>query len=505
MSYSEDNKRLAKNTLFLYFRTAVVMLISLYVSRIVLDELGVEDYGIYNVVGSIVVLFSFLNNAMTQSSQRFITFELEKKDKDQLQKVFSMCLNTQIIIVIVIFLLAETLGLWFLNAKLNLPPERMSAANWVYQFSILTFSINVIRVPYEASVIAYEKMSFFAYASILEALLKLGIVYLLKIIIFDKLITYSILTAFITFVMFFIYKFYCYTNFNSCHYNFIWDKLLFKKLITYSGWSLFGSFSNMATQNGFIFFINIFYGVVANAAMGIANQVSNAMSSIVSGFLTSARPQIVKSYSIGEKNRFFDLILRTSKFSFILMFIPALILIINMPLILNIWLKEVPELAVSFAQLLVICVLFDATSSPYNIAIMSTERIRYYQITISLVFLLDLIASYTLMKIEIAPNYILISRIMTRGVINLFVGLFYLKSLFKFEVLNYIKKVLIPIVIVIIILVPPVYYLYDNFSSILLFVYSSIYLILFGSILAYFVIFDQNERAYIMKILTKRI
>lgn len=505
MSHSEDNKRLAKNTLFLYFRTAVVMLISLYISRIVLDVLGVEDYGIYNVVGSIVVLFSFLNNAMTQASQRFITFELGKKNKDQIQKVFSMCFNTQIIIVIVIFLLAETLGLWFLNTKLNILPERMSAANLVYQFSILTFSINVIRVPYEASVIAYEKMSFFAYASILDALLKLGMVYLLKIIIFDKLITYSILIAFIAFIMFFIYKLYCNTKFNLCHYKFIWDKLLLKKLITYSGWSFFGSFSNVATQNGFIFLINIFYGVVANASMGIANQVSNAMSSIVSGFLTSARPQIVKTYSNGEKNRFFDLILRTSKFSFILMFIPALILIINMSLILNIWLKEVPELTVSFAQLLVICVLFDATSSPYNIAIMSSENIRNYQLTISLVFLLDLIVSYTLMKAEIAPNYILISRIMTRGVINLFVGLFYLKFLFKFEVLNYIKKVLLPIIIVIIILVPPVLFLYNNFSSILLFVYSSIYLILFGSILTYFIILDKNEQSYLMKIIIRRI
>ncbi|HHX70459.1 MAG TPA: lipopolysaccharide biosynthesis protein, partial [Gallicola sp.] len=304
MSYAEDNKRLAKNTFFLYFRTAVVMLISLYISRVVLDVLGVVDYGIYNVVGSIVVLFSFLNSAMTQASQRFITFELGKKEKAQLQKVFSMCLNTQAIIVIAIILLAETLGLWFLNNRLNIPPDRLIAANWVYQFSILTFCINVLRVPYEGTVIAFERMSFFAYASIFDAILKLLGVYLLKVILFDKLIAYSAIVFFITTTMFFVYKKYCNYSFNSSRYRFLWDKTLFRKLLTYSSWSMFGSFSNVATQNGFIFLINIFYGVATNAAMGIANQVSHAMSSIVSGFQTSARPQIVKAYSQGESIRF---------------------------------------------------------------------------------------------------------------------------------------------------------------------------------------------------------
>lgn len=503
MSYAVDNKRLAKNTLFLYFRTAVVMLLSLYMSRVVLDVLGVENYGIYNVVGSIVILFSFFNNAMTQASQRFITFELGKKEKAQLQKVFSMCINTQILIVIVIVLLAETIGLWFLNFKLNIPPDRMEAANWAYQLSILTFSINVLRVPYDASVVAHEKMSFFAYVSILDAFLKLGAVYLLKVVIFDKLTTYSILITCVALVMFVIYKLYCNSKFRTSHYKFIWDRSLFKKLTSYSGWSLFGSLSNVATQNGFIFLINLFYGVIANAAMGIATQVSHAMSSIVSGFLTSSRPQIVKSYSIGDKNRFFDLIFRTSKFSFSLIFIPALILIINMSLILDIWLKEVPELAVPFAQLLLITVLFDATSAPYNIAIMSSERIKKYQLSISFVFLIDLVVSFSLIKMGISPEYILISRIMTRGFINLLVGLFFLKSVFGFKVQSYVKKVLLPICIVIAVLLPPMILIYQLFSGFTLFIFSTIYLVIFGAILAYFIIFSKNERRYIIGLINR--
>ncbi|MDD2496159.1 MAG: lipopolysaccharide biosynthesis protein [Tissierellia bacterium] len=505
MSYAEDNKRLAKNTLFLYFRTAVVMLISLYISRVVLDVLGVVDYGIYNVVGSIVVLFSFLNSAMTQASQRFITFELGKKEKAQLQKVFSMCLNTQAIIVIAIILLAETLGLWFLNNRLNIPPDRLIAANWVYQFSILTFCINVLRVPYEGTVIAFERMSFFAYASIFDAILKLLGVYLLKVILFDKLIAYSAIVFFISTLMFFAYKIYCNKKFKSSHYKFDWDITLFKKLLTYSSWSMFGSFSNVATQSGFIFLINIFYGVVANAAMGIANQVNRAMSSIVSGFQTSSRPQIVKAYSQGEYDRFFDLITRTSKFSFSLIFIPALILIVNMPLILSIWLKEVPEYAVSFSQLLIISVMFDATSGPYNIAIMSSERIRSYQLTISTVFLLDLLISYFLIRIGVIPSYILISRIFTRGVINLIVGLFYLNHLYKFNVNKYLKTVLLPIGKVVLSLVPIIIYLNKYYFGWELFIYSVSLLFIMGPLLAYFVIFDINEKKYILNLIKKSI
>lgn len=504
MSYAEDNKRLAKNTLFLYFRTAVVMLISLYISRVVLDVLGVEDYGVYNVVASIVVLFSFLNSAMTQASQRFITFEIGKKENAQIRKVFSMSLNTQSIIVIAIILLAETLGLWFLNNRLNLPPGRLIAANWVYQFSILTFCVNVLRVPYEGTVIAYERMSFFAYASVIDAVLKLLGVFLLKLILLDKLISYSAIIFFISILMLFTYKAYCNLKFRSSRYKFDWDVDLFKKLITYSSWSMFGSFSNVATQSGFIFIINIFYGVVANAAMGIANQVSNAMTSIVSGFQTSARPQIVKAYSQGESSRFFDLITRTSKFSFSLIFIPALILVVNMPLILSIWLKEVPEYAVTFAQLLVISVVFDATSGPYNIAIMSSERIRNYQLTISLVFLLDLIISYLLVSLGVLPSYILISRILTRGVINLFVGLFFLNYLFRFNVISYLKTVLMPIFTVVIVIIPLILFLNNNTFGWHRFFYSLVSLFITGALLAYFVIFNKVERIYIINLFKNR-
>ena len=275
---SENTRRIAKNTVMLYIRMLLIMAVTLYTSRVVLNVLGVEDFGIYNVVGGIVVMFSFLNGAMATSTQRFLSFSLGKNDQEQVARVFSMSMTTHISIALIVLLLAETFGLWIFYRYLNIPPERMGAAQWVYQLSVLTFCISIIRVPYNAGIIAYERMSFYAYISIVEVCLKLGMVILLQYLGSDKLILYALLT---TGIVTFIYKLYCCKTFSVCRYHYFWDKHLYKELISFSGWSLFGSAANVGVQQGINILLNVFFGVVTNAALGIANQVSSAVSQLV--------------------------------------------------------------------------------------------------------------------------------------------------------------------------------------------------------------------------------
>jgi O-antigen/teichoic acid export membrane protein len=291
------------------------MLVGLYTSRVVLNILGVEDFGIYNIVGGVVVLFSFLNNAMSNATLRFLSYEIGKENTEQIKKTFKMSMTAHISIAILAFLLLETVGLWFVNTYLNIPVGRMYAANWVYQFSIFTFIVNIIRIPYNASIIAYENMSFFAYVSILEVLLKLFIVFLLFIIGFDKLISYAFLVLVVTFFVTIIFKLYCTRKFSTCHYNFFWDKDLYFKLMSFSGWSMLSSVANIGAQQGGNIILNIFNGVIANAAYGVANQASNAIYGFVNNFQLAFKPQIIKLYAAGETGKLHVLMFRTSLFS----------------------------------------------------------------------------------------------------------------------------------------------------------------------------------------------
>ena len=361
---SENTRRIAKNTVMLYIRMLLIMAVTLYTSRVVLNVLGVEDFGIYNVVGGIVVMFSFLNGAMATSTQRFLSFSLGKNDQEQVARVFSMSMTTHISIALIVLLLAETFGLWIFYRYLNIPPERMGAAQWVYQLSVLTFCISIIRVPYNAGIIAYERMSFYAYISIVEVCLKLGMVILLQYLGSDKLILYALLMALTTGIVTFIYKLYCCKTFSVCRYHYFWDKHLYKELISFSGWSLFGSAANVGVQQGINILLNVFFGVVTNAALGIANQVSSAVSQLVGNFQTAFNPALVKSYASGDYSYFVRLIFQTSRFSYFLLFIIALPLYLCMPFVLKVWLDIVPEYTVVFCRWMLVFVLIDAVSAP---------------------------------------------------------------------------------------------------------------------------------------------
>lgn len=504
-SYKEDNKRLAKNTVALYIRTAIVMIVSLYVSRVLLKVLGVDDFGIYNVVGSIVVLFSFLNASMTSASQRFITYTLPRNNLEESRKVFSASLSIQVVLAITLIFFVELFGIWFLNNRLNIPNIRLNAANIAFQFSIATFSINMLRVPYESTVIANEKMTFFAYASIFDAFLKLTIVLVLRITEVDKLVIYAFLLTVESLIMLVFYIVYCKNKFNTCAYSKVSDKRLYYKLFSYSGWSLLGSATNVATQNGFIFLLNIFCGVAVNAAMGIANQVNHAVNSFVSSFQTSYRPQIVKSYAKGEINHLNNLIVSTSKISYSLMIVPTLILIANMPFVLEIWLEKVPNFAVEFCQIILVCIIIDSITGSYNAAIMATGKIRNYQISISISFVLDLAVSYTLLKCGIFPYLVLISRVFTRGCVNMAIGLFFIKKELNFKIKVYLKNCIFPISISLSICFPPMLLIMNNFDGLERFLLSVLIISAIMIICILYIILEKQERNYILALIKNKI
>ncbi|MEE1064195.1 MAG: hypothetical protein UH071_11065 [Paludibacteraceae bacterium] len=504
-NYTAENKRIAKNTLALYARTIIVMLVSLYVSRALLEKLGVNDFGVYSVVGSIVILFSFLDNALTQASQRFLTVSLGEGDLDKMKRVFNTAVSIQIIMVVVAVVLLGTVGVWFLNNRLSFPEGRLEAANYAFQFSIMTFCLNFLRAPYAASVVAYERLDFFAYASILDALLKLGIVFAIGMTEDDRLVTYAGLLSLESFTMLMVYKFFCNRTFTTCRYKWILDKSIFSKMFSFSGWTLFGGFSNVATQNGFLFMLNMFCGVVANAAMGIANQVLTALETFIGSFQTSFQPQIVKSYAQGEINRVSSLINSTSKFSFALMFLPACLLIINIQLALEIWLSNnVPEDAGHFCQILIACCVIDAITGPFNCAIMATGKISKYQLSIGGSFLLDLTISYILFRSGLKPYYwILLSRFMTRGVLNGFIGLRFLNSLIGFDVKVYLRKTILPIISLIVIMTPLLYLVYTSFDGVKLLLISVPVMAIAYAITCYYVLFSVSEREYILSFVKK--
>lgn len=501
---NENNKRLVKNTFALYCRTAIVMVVSLVVTRYLLKVLGEEDYGLYNVVASVVVLFTFLNASMTQAIQRFITYELGKENEVGVKKVFSMSFITQLLMILVLVLLCEGIGVWFINYKLKIDPDRLVAANWAFQLSILTFCVNFLRVPYESMVIAYEKMSFFAYASIVDAGLKLMLVFLLTRLPIDKLISYALLLAGETIMMYLVYRFYCRRKFEASRFYFIWDKQVFVNLLSFSGWSVCGSATNIATQKGFVFLLNYYVSLVANAAMGIATQVSTAVNSFVIGFQTSFRPQIVKAYAQDEKAYLGSLITKTSKLSFFLVFIPAILIIVNAPLILQVWLTDVPEYTVSFCRLILVCCIIDGLTGPYNCAIMATGNIRNYQIAISISFALDLVLCWLFLMKGMSAHYILYFRILTRGVFNMFVGLYYLQKQLGFRVSTYAKSVLLPIFYFLVLFLPIIFIIQHKMNDWSLLFASTGYTLIVGMILSMLVVFTKNERNYVKNLILKK-
>lgn len=313
---ASSNQRIAKNTLLLYFRMFLMMGVSLYTSRVVLQTLGVEDFGIYSVVGGIITMFAFINGGMVSATQRFITFELARGCMDRLKSVFSTSLQIHALISLIVVLLGETVGFWFLYEKMVIPDSRMQAAVWVYQCSIIACVVNIMSIPYNADIVAHEKMSAFAYISIVEAFLKLGIVYLLLLSPWDKLKVYAVLLLIVQLVIRFVYSYYCHKHFEEASYQHQMDKPLFREMVGFAGWSFWGNLAGVLYTQGLNIMLNIFFGPVVNAARGIAVQVQSAVQQFVSNFQMALNPQITKTYATGNLSQMHSLMFRSARFSF---------------------------------------------------------------------------------------------------------------------------------------------------------------------------------------------
>lgn len=444
---TENNKRIAKNTLLLYIRMLLTMPVSLYTSRIVLSTLGINDFGIYNVVGGFVTMFAVISGAMTTATQRFISFEIGKKENGNISMLFSTAVIIHLILGGIILFCAETIGLYFLNNYMNFPEDRYIAANWVYQFSVLTFIINVISVPYNAAIVAYEHMKAFAYVSIIEVTLKLLIVYLLIISPIDKLIFYSLLLAIIAITIRFIYGWYCKKHFKECHTTWIFNNEYGKKMFAFVGWNLIGSIARIAKEQGINVVLNIFFGAAINAARGIAYQVNGALNSFVSNFQLAMNPPIVKSYAASEKEAMFKLVFRGSKFSYLLLLTLSLPVFIETPFILNIWLEEVPEYTVIFLRLVLITSIIDSLSGTLIASMHASGKVRDYQIIVGGISLLTLPIVYVILKIGYAPYWaMIISAFM--AIILLFSRLILLRRTIQLPIISFLKEVVSKITLV---------------------------------------------------------
>lgn len=433
-----NNRRIAKNTVYLYIRMLITMVVTLYTSRVVLQTLGVEDFGIYNVIGGIVVMFAFLSSSMSNATQRFISYGIGKGDKELLKTTFSMSMNCHLLITLILFVLSETVGLWFVNTQLNIPEGRMYAAQWVYQFSILTFAIGILRIPYNASIISYERMSFYAYISIIEVLLKLGVVFLLVISPIDKLITYAALLFLVNVLCFLAYYLYCKKQFEICSYHYIWDKKAFKELMGFSGWSMLSGGANLVTQQGCNILLNIYKGVVVNAAAGIASQVSSAIYGFVSNFQLAFQPQIVKLHAAGEKDEQEKLMLRTSSLSYFLLLVICVPFFINTGYVLDLWLGTTPEYSVEFCQWMLIAGLIDSTQAPLFMAIYATGNIKNYTIWLSSLFILLIPLSWIALYMGFSPVCVFVIRALIISIQSI-IRLFYVKAFLKFPSGKFVK------------------------------------------------------------------
>lgn len=444
---TENSRRIAKNTLLLYFRTLFVMIIALYTSRVVLNTLGVKDYGIYNVVGGIVSMFSVISGSLSSSVSRFITYEIGHGNFDRLKRIFVTSVNIQIGISFVIFMGVEIFGVWFLNSKMNIPIERIEAANWVLQCSLLSFIVNLISIPYNACIIAHERMSAFAYISILEATMKLGVVYLLISSPYDKLVTYAILLLIVSVLIRIIYGQYCKHYFEESHYKFLYDATLVKEMTGFAGWSFFGNIAYMLNIYGIDILINLFFGVTLNAARGVATQVQNAVMQFVNNFTIAINPQITKSYAIGDVEYMFKLVCRGAKYSYFLLLIFVVPIVSEADYILKLWLKIVPEYAPIFLRLSLFGTLMTILGNSMMTAISATGNIKKYQLWVTTVGCLVFPLSWLFFQLGYSAFITYIIYIIIYFAL-IFVRLYILKTQMQFPIKEFLSGVLFRVFIV---------------------------------------------------------
>lgn len=501
----ENTKRVAKNTVLLYARTIVMMLVSLFTSRIVLEALGVENYGISNVVGGVVGMFSIISGSLSGSISRFLTYALGEGNKEKLRKVFSMSINIQIFIGLVIIIIAETVGIWFINHKLNIPVDRITAAHWVFQCSLLGFFIGLINVPYSAALIAHERMGVFAYMTIIDVVIKLLMAYAIFITPFDKLITWAVLNLVVSILMRIIYGIYCVRNFEECQYKWTtFDKSLAKEMTGFAWWGFFGNTAWMFNTQGINILINMFFGVVYNAARGVAGQVEGVVMGFVGNFMTALNPQITKSYAAGDKEYLDSLICRGTKFSYFLILFFAIPLWFESQTVLSLWLVEVPEDSAIFLNLSLICAILTTAAQPLLTAILATGNIRKYEIVTTITGCLVFPFTYIAYKLgfNILSTYFIY---MVVYAYLIWVKILFAKKQLGFSPSLFFNRVFIPCVIgTIIALICPFAISRIMTDGIVRLIVLSLSSILWSSISIYFIGLTKGEQKFVReKILRK--
>lgn len=492
---SSNNKRIAKNTLLLYFRMLLMMVVTLYTSRVVLATLGVEDYGIYNVVGGVVTMFGFISGCMSTATQRYLTFELGKGRVKRLQEVFNVSILIHGIVALVILVVAETIGLWFLWNKMQIPTGRLDAAFWVYQSSVLAALIMIMSIPYNATIIAHERMSAFACISVLEVLLKLGIVYLLLLLNVDKLILYAVLIVAVQFAVRICYGWYC-SHFKETRIRLTWNRCLIKEMLSFAGWSIVGNAAYVAYTQGINVLLNIFFGPTVNAARAISVQVQHAVNMFSQNFQTAINPQITKSYAASDYVEMYTLIYRSSKFTFFLLLFFSLPVMIETEYMLNLWLTVVPDDTVIFTRLILCTTIIDSMANPLMVAVTATGHIRRYHIIVGGCLLSIIPLSYGVLKLGCSPASVLVVHFLL-SVVAFAIRLCIVTRMINMPLYIYIKEVILKSLKVVVLSVPvPLvisFYLHTSF------IVTGVVCVVSVSVISYVFGLDENERTFVGK------
>ena len=448
------------------------MVISLYTSRVVLNTLGVEDYGINNVVSGFIGMLGFLSGSLGAASSRFITYDLGVGNMYVMKKTFGNIVTIHLLLAVIIFILGETVGLWFVLNKLQIPENRMTAAIWVYQFSIFSFMLSIVSVPYNATIIAHERMKAFAYISIVDAILKLLIVYLLVVIPYDKLIIYAILFFCIQIFDRVVYGVYCYKHFEETKTKLAFNKKLFKEIFSFAVWTMNGNLAVIGYTQGINVLLNMFFGPVVNAARGVAVQVQGVVTGFCNNFQMALNPQLTKSYAQNDLEHMQQLLKVSSKFSFFLLFIISLPLILEAPLVLKWWLGIVPEHTVNFLRLILCSSMLIALSNPLVVSVHATGKIKKFQVIEGTMLLCIVPIAYVLLKFfDIRPEYVFCVHIAVE-ILTQYVRVRIVLPMISMKCIDYFKEVIVPIIKVIVItpILPLIAYNYIGQSVITFFI-----------------------------------
>lgn len=493
-----DNKRIFQNTMFLYFRMILIVCIGLYTSRVVLQTLGITDYGIFNAVGGVVAMLGFLNTSMASSSQRFITYALGEGGESKVNQVFVTSFWVHLAVAFIVLLVAETIGLWFVYEKMVIPEERFNAAFWVYQCSIVSAIIAILGVPYNSLIIAYERMSIFAYISIVEVLMLLGIVFILRLGGFDKLIMYSVLILTVRTIIFLIYKFYCNKYLFASKLRCFFEKDLFGRIVKFSLWSMNGHLALVGASQGINLLLNIFFGPTINAAHGVATQVQSHVYSFCTNFNLASKPQITKLYANSMYEDMHRLVIQSSKFSFYLMMILALPLMMNVSTILHWWLGLVPDYAAQFVIVMLLSSMARSLSFPLIASVHATGDLKKFQIWEGSVLLLVVPIAYLLLKFGHVNPVIVMCVYFVLEIVAQFIRVWIVLPMIHMPYRDYIIGVVRPLALVIpCAALLPFLYIWINISQNVFIVLGSIVLCFFYILLIVYLlgITDTEKRA----------